>query len=286
MTHPRARPLCEPVVLPPGVSLRVDQIRLSPDAPAADRFLHFHDVAELVVFETVEGAFTADGRVWPLDAGSVVFIPSMTPHDFALAAGAKSWVLIQLDPYQVRDFETRSADARLSQAICAVPPEPVAGRIRLLTAWLLETEGSTPGPRTSALVELLLGAVTSLAASPAPSPLRPRPAHRLHRAVEHLSRAPGAPLSLEAAAALCRLSPAYFSRSFKQIYGETFSDYVRFHRLHLAARRIAVGRESLSEIAYDLGFSSPSHFAARFKDRFGVTPRQYRRAVGERSPWA
>src|SRR3546814_9430261 len=42
---------------------------------------------------------------------------------------------------------------------------------------------------------------------------------RLLPAVEYLRRDPGAPVALEDAAAMCNLSPAYFSRRFKRVFG-------------------------------------------------------------------
>src|SRR3546814_15608111 len=42
---------------------------------------------------------------------------------------------------------------------------------------------------------------------------------RLLPAVEYLRRDPGAPVALEDAAAMCHLSPAYFSRRFKRVFG-------------------------------------------------------------------
>jgi AraC-like DNA-binding protein len=67
----------------------------------------------------------------------------------------------------------------------------------------------------------------------------------------------------------------------------TFTDYARTYRLHLAARRLASSDSSISEIAYGVGFSSPAHFTARFRERFGMTPRAYRgsarnRGLGQR----
>ena len=47
-------------------------------------------------------------------------------------------------------------------------------------------------------------------------------------------------------------------------------------RLHIASRWIATTNLQLSEIAYASGFSSPSHFSARFRERFGMTAREYR----------
>ncbi|NMW23056.1 helix-turn-helix transcriptional regulator, partial [Rhodanobacter denitrificans] len=86
--------------------------------------------------------------------------------------------------------------------------------------------------------------------------------------------APGA----EQAAVLCALSPAYFSRRFKQQVGMSWSDYVRTHRLHLASRRLLESGQSVAAIADSLGFSTPSHFGELFHRRFGMTPGDYRRA--------
>ena len=36
---------------------------------------------------------------------------------------------------------------------------------------------------------------------------------------------------------------------------------------------------AIAEVAEKCGFSDPSHFARRFRKRFGVTPIQYRRAL-------
>jgi AraC-like DNA-binding protein len=62
-----------------------------------------------------------------------------------------------------------------------------------------------------------------------------------------------------------------------------FTDYARVYRLHLAARRLATTGSAVSEIGYSLGFSSPSHFTARFRERFGMSPREYRNSARNRS---
>jgi AraC-like DNA-binding protein len=79
------------------------------------------------------------------------------------------------------------------------------------------------------------------------------------------------------------LSPAYFSRRFHQLIGLSWSDYVRAHRLHLASRRLLETDEQVLAIAENLGFSSASQFGALFKRRFGMTPRDYRRAAHRHS---
>ena len=62
-------------------------------------------------------------------------------------------------------------------------------------------------------------------------------------------------------------------------YGTTFSNYVNVERLERAKRSLALQNSytKISDIAHDLGFCDSSHFNRLFRQRFGVTPNQYRR---------
>ena len=106
---------------------------------------------------------------------------------------------------------------------------------------------------------------------------------RLLPVLEKLRAAPGEPITLEDAAAMSNLSPAYFSRRFRQMSGMPFTEYSRIYRLHLAARRLATTGAAVSEIGYAVGFSSPAHFTARFRERFGMSPREYRKSAARRA---
>ncbi|MCJ2087898.1 helix-turn-helix domain-containing protein [Methylobacterium sp. E-005] len=65
--------------------------------------------------------------------------------------------------------------------------------------------------------------------------------------------------------------------------GRHISDYIWERRLAAAARRLAdpaCAHLSVGMLAYGCGFSSQAHFARRFKDRYGTTPREYRQVHG------
>jgi AraC-like DNA-binding protein len=276
------RPICEPVELPLGTSVIAETVAVAAEAPAIGRFMHFHDVAELVLFRKVRGEFIADGRRHRLEDGAVVFVPSMRRHDFSLEQGAMEWVLVQFDPYLVQSLAFPKAAARLARPFCAWPDARTRERIDVLAGWL--TEAGLPNPAAERVVELLL-----LAAAEAPERDSPPDGgdsvrfERLLPVLEHMRASPAQPVTLEQAAAMCSLSPAYFSRRFRQVLGLNFSDYVRVYRLHLAARRIATTDAAISAIAYSVGFASPAHFSARFRERFGMTPREYRNGARARA---
>ncbi|MBR0799718.1 helix-turn-helix domain-containing protein [Bradyrhizobium jicamae] len=99
----------------------------------------------------------------------------------------------------------------------------------------------------------------------------------LRRAVHRRLREPG--LTAAAAAMSVSISERYVHKLFERA-GTTFACYVMDHRLEGVARELRdpgmMGR-AIGEIAFDWGFADLSHFARRFKQRFGCTPRDWRR---------
>jgi AraC family transcriptional activator of tynA and feaB len=64
--------------------------------------------------------------------------------------------------------------------------------------------------------------------------------------------------------------------------GQHIADYIWHRRLQTAAERLAdpaCDHLGLGVLAYGCGFISQAHFSRRFKDRFGMTPSQYRQAA-------
>lgn len=80
-------------------------------------------------------------------------------------------------------------------------------------------------------------------------------------------------------AAAFGLSERYVQMLFQEA-GTTVRDYVRAQRLENARRLLAspAGRgRTITEIAYGCGFASSAHFSTAFKDRYGQSPRAFRR---------
>ena len=88
--------------------------------------------------------------------------------------------------------------------------------------------------------------------------------------------------TVEAAASHAGLNPQYFSGLFKRETGLPPSQYIREKKLDEAARLLRQGKHLVFEIAEMLGFSSSSHFERAFKDKFGMTAKQFAKAEGVR----
>ncbi len=80
-------------------------------------------------------------------------------------------------------------------------------------------------------------------------------------------------------AELCRIADithTRLNRAFKYVFGHTVFDYLRHKRLEIAKQMLESG-QNVTEIAYELGFSSPAHLSREFAKKFGISPKKYQK---------
>ncbi|HJW18187.1 MAG TPA: helix-turn-helix domain-containing protein, partial [Flavisolibacter sp.] len=72
------------------------------------------------------------------------------------------------------------------------------------------------------------------------------------------------------------LSASYFGDLIKKETGKTAQEYIQAKVIDVAKDKIFDYNKSVSEIAFELGFKYPQHFARLFKQQVGSTPNEYR----------
>jgi AraC-like DNA-binding protein len=82
--------------------------------------------------------------------------------------------------------------------------------------------------------------------------------------------------SVAVCALALNLSPNYFGDLIKKETGITAQAYIQGKIIEVAKERIFNTDQSISEIAYELGFKYPQHFTRLFKQQVGVSPNAYR----------
>lgn len=83
-------------------------------------------------------------------------------------------------------------------------------------------------------------------------------------------------LKLENYAQLCHMSLSAFKKSFKELYNTTPAAWLKNRKLHLACQQISGTGLSVSQVSFDCGFEDTSHFIRVFKQKYQLTPLQYR----------
>ena len=95
---------------------------------------------------------------------------------------------------------------------------------------------------------------------------------------EHLAE----PMSLETVASKVSVSPFHFCKLFKRATGLTFTDFVNRARVEKAKRLLMRPDARITEVAYDVGFQSLSHFNRSFRRIASESPSEFRSRM--RSP--
>ena len=83
-------------------------------------------------------------------------------------------------------------------------------------------------------------------------------------------------LSVPDIADALNVSRSYLSRLFKEAHGITIVEYILNVRLSHAVRLLFETDLSATEIASKTGFNNSNYFFKKFKEKYGVTPMQYR----------
>ncbi len=95
---------------------------------------------------------------------------------------------------------------------------------------------------------------------------------RILFARDYLLRNAGAPPTLVELAKIAGINEYKLKKGFKEIFNQTAFAYLADVKLELAKSDLLEGKKTISEIAFELGYSSLQHFSTAFKKKFGITP--------------
>ena len=102
------------------------------------------------------------------------------------------------------------------------------------------------------------------------------PPTAVNRALGYLYMHFDEPIRVAQVASYVGYTPNYFNASFKAQMGRPLGVYLRDLRLAYAENLLLASRLSITDVCYESGFTSPSHFSRCFHEQYGVSPHQYR----------
>jgi len=236
---------------------------------------HFHEHANIAL--TVEGSFTETVGTEPYEVNpsSVIFRPAGEKHSNRYGETAARCLIIEVRP------ERLAAIRQVTQILDRA--SYIEGGLVSSLALRILRECRT----LDAVVPLAIEALTleMLVQATRLDDMRDRnPPRWLQQAREVIHEQFLESLSLSSVAELVGVHAAHLAKVFRRHYGCTVGGYVRMLRLDYSAKLLAQFDNSLSTVALAAGFYDQSHFAHRFKLRFGVTPGVFRAGLRTRRP--
>jgi AraC-like DNA-binding protein len=98
----------------------------------------------------------------------------------------------------------------------------------------------------------------------------------IRRAREYIQEHQSDRLSLSQVARAVNMSTFYFCKNFKKVTGINFTDYLSRVRIEKSKNLLLNPNLRVSEIAFEVGFQSLTHFNRVFKNVLGQSPTDYR----------
>jgi AraC family transcriptional regulator len=211
--------------------------------------------------------------------GTLLFTPPDVDCEFICEAAGRCLCIVIPKPRVEQFAQETGARVDLSEEEAFRDPRLMQQLAGLWQALVAE------GPATRLYADEVMHAVLeTLAHRTGTSPRRPvrvsrerLPAHALRRLCEYIEHSLADDLDVAAMAEVANSSPAHFARAFAATVGMTPFRYVMSRRLARAYELLEHTRRSMLDIALEVGFRSPSHFASRFHREFGIAPRAIRR---------
>jgi AraC family transcriptional regulator len=103
------------------------------------------------------------------------------------------------------------------------------------------------------------------------------PGYKLRQVTDWMAQNVAEDFNLDRLAARAGLSKFYFNRLFKKALGVSPSRYHITLRMDEAKRLLRETKRSVVDVALDVGYANPSHFAQLFRRQAGLSPSDYRR---------
>lgn len=256
---------------------------------------HFHPEFELHHVAATTGRYFVGDFIGNFAPGNLVLTGPNLPHNWVSHVPAGAEVPLRGRVLQFSEQFIRDATQLLPELASFAGVLELSRRGALFPAETARRVGPMMAELISATdvrrLELFMSIVGTLAHAQGTVPLssagyHPDPssfvATGINEALAHISRSLTEPFNERDLAAIAKLSPSAFSRSFKRHTGMALSQYVNRLRINLASQLLmSEVALSVTDICFAAGFKNISNFNRQFLRQKSMSPSRFRAALAE-----
>lgn len=250
--------------------------------------LHIHNEIEILAVKkgAIECSDGISSRI--ISSGEAVFVNSRIPHETKCINSVDA-IFLQFNTADFVFAENSSYSKYLSKFINSLGERmtifksnnPNTKELMSYVDRCLEEYDSKKTAYTSYIKSNIYGILGLLyrngALIDAESFFDPKTTETLTPVLNYIDENYASPITLDDLSAVANLNKYYFCRLFKKSTNSTVTDFINFVRIYKAEKMLTSSTRSVSDISYEVGFSSVSYFNRIFRKFVQLTPSQYRK---------
>lgn len=259
---------------------------------------HAHADYQILYYLQGRGREWVGDRDYAIGPQTVLFVPPRQVHRFEATEGSRAQVFTLLFELELNAAQSAGADAdeagfdRLARllysgALASLVLQGEAARrgtsiVRDIQQELALGEfGYLLAVKGYLLLLLRLLLQAAVRAAPESTPLT-RAQRVVLQATRQMQRRLEEPLTLQAVAASCHVSPSYLQKLLRRQLGLSYSQYLQSARLAQAEYLLRSSSLSVKEVAAAVGIPDANYFSRVFRKCHGCSPRAFRQQGGAR----
>lgn len=233
---------------------------------------HYHTLFEIYYLERGKCEYFIENRLYKVEAGDVVVVPSGSIHRTQYQNDEYSRLLINCSKY----FIPSSVLKVLPRITYVYNNTAISGKIKELFYSIRDDYNNTDSFAGESLRNNMFTLLILMARTPNEKLSVATQNRYTDAAIEYIRNNFNTDITLSQTAKMCSISPEHMSRVFKKETGFRFSEYVTVVRLQHAEVLLKNSSLSITEIAHQCGFEDSNYFSSIFKKNYGISPRQMR----------
>lgn len=248
---------------------------------------HRHTSCELLYLHDGEIAVYCGGKVSQIKSGMIYLIPSCAAHKSEiLNRNSYRRTLVFLNPWT---YSRKYCSAKIQNILMGVSvKELVCAQDNFGGEALLGTIGKELGANDMFSEDVVISAVTQLLTglirnSSGQISFEKLPGTLVSEVQRYIQENSGSQIKIAEIADKFYISKYYLTHIFKEQTGLSPKSFLTFTRLSKAHNLLHDCDLKVSEISGICGFTSPSDMTKKFREHYGVTPVQFRKALNAES---
>lgn len=249
--------------------------------------LHWHKEMELIYIKKGRGQVQLETNLFDGSEGDIFVVPPGTLHALRKAKGCSMEyenIIFEIDflgsgaaDLCASEFLVPLAAGKLLPPLCIHEDEEQYAELKKCLVQMeglceKKEKGYELGVKAAVLQMIFLLIRKYPYVNEVSSPDR----EKLKDVLQEIAERENESLSVADMASFCGWSSSHFMRWFKKMTGISFVTYVIERKLAGAAEALRQTDDKILNISQEAGFSNLSNFNRQFKNRYGMTPREYR----------